>query len=147
MDLRDRMKKLRFTGFALLAACVIVFGRMPFFAKGDDTKKLSDQLAIHLPMKVFDLSNGLRVVLVEDHTVPIVSYQTWYRVGSVDETLGMTGISHLFEHLMFKGTPKYGPKQFFLQLEAKGADVNAFTTRDYTVYHETFVPPLIAWPI
>jgi zinc protease len=143
MDLRDRMKKLRFTGFALLAACVIVFGRMPFFAKGDDTKKLSDQLAIHLPMKVFDLSNGLRVVLVEDHTVPIVSYQTWYRVGSVDETLGMTGISHLFEHLMFKGTPKYGPKQFFLQLEAKGADVNAFTTRDYTVYHETFVPPLL----
>jgi zinc protease len=138
------MKKLRLTGFALIAACVIVFGRMPFVAKGDDNnKKLGDQLGIHLPMKVFNLSNGLRLILVEDHTVPIISYQTWYRVGSVDETPGMTGISHLFEHLMFKGTPKYGAKQFFLQLEAKGADVNAFTTRDYTVYHETFVPPLL----
>jgi zinc protease len=106
-------------------------------------KSLEGELGIHLPMKVYNLSNGLRVIMVEDHTVPIISYQTWYRVGSVDETLGETGISHLFEHLMFKGTPKYGAKQFFTQLEAKGADVNAFTTRDYTVYHETFVPPLL----
>jgi zinc protease len=100
-------------------------------------------LGIHLNMKVVKLSNGLRVILVENHTVPIISYQTWYRVGSVDEHPGITGMSHLFEHLMFKGTPKYGPKQFFLQLEAKGADVNAYTTRDYTVYHETFVSPLL----
>jgi zinc protease len=103
----------------------------------------SEDLAIHLSMKVTKLSNGLKVILVEDHTVPIISYQTWYRVGSVDEHPGITGISHLFEHLMFKGTPKYGPKQFFIQLEAKGADVNAYTTRDYTVYHETFVSPLL----
>src|SRR6185312_13768503 len=54
-----------------------------------------------------------------------------------------TGISHLFEHLMFKGTPKYGPKQFFQELEAKGAEVNAFTTRDYTVYYESFTPDLL----
>lgn len=103
----------------------------------------SEDLAIHLTMKVTKLSNGLKVILVEDHTVPIISYQTWYRVGSVDEHPGITGISHLFEHLMFKGTPKYGPKEFFIQLEAKGADVNAYTTRDYTVYHETFVSPLL----
>jgi predicted Zn-dependent peptidase len=64
-------------------------------------------------------------------------------VGSVDEKMGTTGISHLFEHLMFKGTPKYGPKEFFQQLEAKGAEVNAFTTRDYTVYYENFVPTLL----
>jgi predicted Zn-dependent peptidase len=89
------------------------------------------------------LSNGLKVVMAEDHTVPIISYQTWYRVGSVDEHPGNTGISHLFEHLMFKGTPKYGPKQFFQQLEAKGAEVNAYTTRDYTVYYESFVSPLL----
>ena len=106
------------------------------------SSKVGD-LAIHLKMTVKKLSNGLKVILVENHTVPIISYQTWYRVGSVDEHPGITGVSHLFEHLMFKGTPKYGPKQFFLQLEAKGADVNAYTTRDYTVYHETFVSPLL----
>jgi zinc protease len=100
-------------------------------------------LGIQLKLDRRVLSNGLVVILVEDHTVPIVSYQTWYRVGSVDEHLGKTGISHLFEHLMFKGTPKYGPKQFFQQLEAKGADVNAFTTRDYTVYYESFVSNLL----
>lgn len=103
----------------------------------------SKGLEIKLPLTVKSLSNGLKVIMVEDHTVPIISYQTWYRVGSVDEHPGITGVSHLFEHLMFKGTPKYGPKQFFLQLEAKGADVNAYTTRDYTVYHETFVTPLL----
>jgi zinc protease len=105
--------------------------------------KVANPLGINLTLRQEKLSNGLTVILVEDHTVPIVSYQTWFRVGSVDETPGTTGISHLFEHLMFKGTPKYGPKQFFLQLEAKGAEVNAFTTRDYTVYYENFVPDLL----
>jgi zinc protease len=106
-------------------------------------QKVKNPLGISFNVRQEKLSNGLTLIMVEDHTVPIVSYQTWYRVGSVDETLGNTGISHLFEHLMFKGTPKYGPKQFFLQLEAKGAEVNAFTTRDYTVYYENFVPELL----
>ncbi|OFZ02515.1 MAG: hypothetical protein A2070_11625 [Bdellovibrionales bacterium GWC1_52_8] len=89
------------------------------------------------------LSNDLVVIMVEDHTVPIISYQTWFRVGSVDEHGGSTGMAHLFEHLMFKGTPKFGPRRFFRELEAKGAEVNAFTTRDYTVYFENFVPNLL----
>ncbi len=100
-------------------------------------------LGLKIDMKVKTLSNGLQVIMVEDHTVPIVSYQSWFRVGSVDEKNGSTGVSHLFEHLMFKGTPKYGPKAFFTQLEAKGAEVNAFTTRDYTVYYENFVPEML----
>src|SRR5437868_2379976 len=103
----------------------------------------SSNLGIQLKLDKRTLSNGLVVIMAEDHTVPVVSYQTWFRVGSVDERPGMTGISHLFEHLMFKGTPKYGPKQFFQQLEAKGAEVNAFTTRDYTVYYESFVKDLL----
>ena len=102
-----------------------------------------NNLGVNLTVDERTLSNGMTVIMVEDHTVPIVSYQTWYRVGSVDEHPGMTGISHLFEHLMFKGTTKYGPKQFFTQLEAKGAEVNAFTTRDYTVYYENMVPSLL----
>jgi zinc protease len=100
-------------------------------------------LGIQFHLNKRTLSNGLTVIMVEDHTVPIISYQTWLRVGSVDERPGITGISHLFEHLMFKGTTKYGPRQFFHELEAKGAEVNAFTTRDYTVFYENFVPDLL----
>ena len=100
-------------------------------------------LGINLKLDQRKLSNGLKLIMVEDHTVPIISYQTWIRAGSVDEKPGKTGIAHFFEHLMFKGTPKYGPQQFFIQLEAKGAEVNAYTTRDYTVYHEDFVPDLL----
>lgn len=123
----------------------VLFGL--FFCAAVISCKSSTQLmGIHLgkiDVEVRKLSNGLKVILVEDHHVPLVSYQTWFRVGSVDEKPGNTGISHLFEHLMFKGTPQYGPRQFFEQLEAKGAEVNAFTTRDYTVYYENFVPALL----
>ena len=102
-----------------------------------------DDLGVNVPMQIEKLSNGLQIIMVEDHTVPVISYQTWYKVGSVDEKPGYTGMAHLFEHLMFKGTPRYPEKQFFLQLEAKGAEVNAYTTRDYTVYYENFVPTLL----
>ncbi len=103
----------------------------------------AEGLGIHLKMDQRRLSNGLQVIMVPDRTVPIVSYQTWLRTGSVDEDTSSLGISHLLEHLMFKGAEKYGPKQFFLQLEAKGAEVNAFTTRDYTAYVESFTPDLL----
>lgn len=102
-----------------------------------------DRLGLHFPLKTHRLDNGLKILVVEDATVPIVSYQTWVNVGSVDETFGLTGIAHLFEHLMFKDSLKYGPRAFFNLLEAKGANVNAFTTRDYTVFHETLVPTLV----
>ena len=103
----------------------------------------TDPLGIKLNLKQYTLSNGMAVLLVEDPTTPVVSYQTWFHVGSVDEERGNTGMAHLFEHLLFKGTEKYGPKQFFQQLEAAGAEVNAFTTRDYTVFYEDFSPPLL----
>ncbi|MBI4926001.1 MAG: insulinase family protein [Bdellovibrio sp.] len=106
-------------------------------------KQKIEGLGIPLTLEKKTLTNGLTMIFVEDHTFPIITYQTWVKVGSVDEHLGSTGLSHLFEHLMFKGTKKYGPKQFFLELEAKGAEVNAFTTRDYTVFHETFTPDLL----
>jgi zinc protease len=103
----------------------------------------TDQLGIQLNYEKKTLSNGLVIILAEDHTVPLVSFQTWYKVGSVDEVPGITGISHLFEHLMFKGTPKYGPRKFFQELESKGAEINAYTTRDYTVYYETFASSML----
>jgi zinc protease len=102
-----------------------------------------EELGLRFPLETKLLPNGLKILVVEDPTVPIVSYQTWVNVGSTDETFGLTGMAHLFEHLMFKDSAKYGPRAFFNRLEAKGANVNAFTTRDYTVFHETMVPNLL----
>jgi zinc protease len=84
------------------------------------------------------LSNGLRIRLVPNPSVPTVSYYTFYRVGSRNERPGITGISHLFEHMMFNGAKKYGPKEFDRVLESSGGYSNAYTTCDLTVYHEEF---------
>jgi zinc protease len=81
------------------------------------------------------LDNGLRVLLVEDHRSPIVSFQMWYRVGSRNELPGATGIAHLLEHMMFKGTPTHGPRQFAALVEQNGGQDNAFTSHDVTSYY------------
>ncbi len=121
----------------------LLLGCLAAFLLLSSCRRKVDGLGIQLSLEKSIFSNGMTVILVEDHTVPVVSYQTWFRVGSVDESPGVTGVSHLFEHLMFKGTEKYGSRQFFQQLEGRGAEVNAFTTRDYTVYYETFVKNLL----
>ncbi len=92
------------------------------------------------PMNVTEkvLTNGLRVLLKEEHKAPIVTFQIWYKVGSRNERLGKTGLSHLLEHMMFKGSTKYGPKQFSQTVQRNGGNDNAFTSRDYTAYFETF---------
>jgi len=81
------------------------------------------------------LDNGLRVLLLEDPRSPIVSFQVWYRVGSRNEHRGSTGIAHFLEHLMFKGTPSHGPKQFARLVEENGGQDNAFTSQDVTSYY------------
>ena len=81
------------------------------------------------------LENGLRVLLLEDHRSPIVSFQMWYRVGSRNERPGATGIAHFLEHMMFKGTPTYGPRQFAQLVEQNGGQDNAFTSQDVTSYY------------
>jgi hypothetical protein len=83
------------------------------------------------------LDNGLRVLLQEDHRSPVASFQVWYRVGSRDERVGLTGLSHYLEHMMFKGTLKYGPRVYSKLIETVGGQDNAFTSRDTTVYHVT----------
>src|SRR5260370_27765024 len=83
---------------------------------------------------VTTLDNGLRVLLLEDHRSPIVSFQVWYRVGSRNEHRGATGIAHFLEHLMFKGTPTHGKGQFAELVERNGGQDNAFTMQDTTTY-------------
>src|SRR5512135_3243125 len=87
-------------------------------------------------VKEYNLDNGLKVLIAEDHKAPTATFQIWYRVGSVNEEWGKTGLSHLLEHMMFKGTAKYGPEEFSRIIQEKGGNDNAFTTRDYTAYFE-----------
>jgi len=84
------------------------------------------------------LPNGLKVLLKEDRKAPVVTFQIWYKVGSRNECLGKTGMSHMLEHMMFKGTKKYGPKTFSQTVQRNGGNDNAFTSRDYTAYFENF---------
>lgn len=93
--------------------------------------------AAHAAVKEYTLKNGLKVLIIEDHKAPLATFQIWYRVGSKDEPMGKTGISHLLEHMMFKGTPKYGSKQFSNIIQRNGGTDNAHTTKDYTMYHQT----------
>jgi zinc protease len=83
------------------------------------------------------LGNGLKVLLLQEPRAPIITLQVWYKVGSRNECLGKTGISHLCEHLMFKGTAKYDPKYFSREVQKVGGTDNAFTSRNYTAYFET----------
>jgi len=82
------------------------------------------------------LPNGLKVILLENHKAPLVTFQVWYRVGSRNEAWGKTGLSHMLEHMMFKGTEKVGPEEFSRIVQENGGNDNAFTSRDYTAYFE-----------
>lgn len=84
----------------------------------------------------FTLSNGLRLIVREDHRAPTVAHVVWYRAGSLDEFNGTTGVAHVLEHMMFKGTKAVGPGQFSRQVAALGGRENAFTSKDYTGYFE-----------
>jgi len=82
------------------------------------------------------LSNGLRVIVKEDHRAPTAVQMVWYQVGSIDEVDGASGVAHVLEHMMFKGTPSVGPGEFNKRVAAAGGRDNAFTSRDYTAYFQ-----------
>ena len=88
------------------------------------------------PVERYTLDNGLTVILHEDHTVPVVCFWQWYKVGSRNERQGITGLSHFFEHMMFNGSKNVPPKEYDRQLESRGAYSNAFTSYDMTAYYE-----------
>jgi predicted Zn-dependent peptidase len=102
-----------------------------------------DAAAIELDVTVEYLDNGLKVILLEDHSVPVISYQTFFRVGARNERPGITGISHFMEHMMFNGTEKYGPQEFDRILEANGGYSNAFTSKNMTAYYEDFASDVL----
>ncbi|MGL4311995.1 MAG: M16 family metallopeptidase [Paracoccaceae bacterium] len=82
------------------------------------------------------LKNGMQIVVIEDHRAPVVVHMVWYRAGAADEPKGHSGIAHFLEHLLFKGTDDRAPGEFSRVVEEQGGSDNAFTSWDYTAYHQ-----------
>src|SRR5262249_14682939 len=95
------------------------------------------RLTLRLPLVQARLDNGLRVVLQEDRSAPIVAVNLWYHVGSKDERPGRTGFAHLFEHMLFQGSAHVGDDQHFALVQQRGGVANGTTSFDRTNYFET----------
>ena len=106
---------------SLLAIILILFG--PLASAGGAVNE-------------YMLDNGLKLIVKEDHRAPVVVSQVWYRVGASYETDGITGISHVLEHMMFKGTDTHPPGEFSRIIAGNGGQENAFTSQDYTAYFQ-----------
>ena len=105
-----------------LIACALLFGSQVLLA-GDDVHE-------------FRLDNGLKLIVKEDHRAPVMVAQVWYKIGASYEPDGITGISHVLEHMMFKGTEDYPPGEFSRIIAENGGSQNAFTSQDYTSYFQ-----------
>ncbi|HXH71887.1 MAG TPA: pitrilysin family protein [Mariprofundaceae bacterium] len=88
-------------------------------------------------LQQYDYANGVRLIVDEDHAAPDAMVQVWLKVGGRDEVPGKTGLAHVFEHMMFKGSKKLAPGEYSKKIAAMGGNDNAFTTTDYTAYFET----------
>src|SRR5689334_18830174 len=88
------------------------------------------------PAQEFMLGNGMKIIVKEDHRAPTVAHMVWYKVGSMDEVNGTTGVAHALEHMMFKGTKTLKPGEFSQRVAALGGRENAFTSKDYTAYFQ-----------
>jgi zinc protease len=116
-------------------ACLLVAALLLVAGCGEKSPPVvSEKPAPTVYEKVLD--NGLKIVVRPDHRAPVVVSQIWYKVGSSYEPEGLTGISHVLEHMMFKGTEKHGPNEFSRIIAENGGRENAFTGRDYTAYFQ-----------
>ena len=88
------------------------------------------------PAQEFMLANGMKIIVKEDHRAPTAAHMVWYRIGSMDEQNGTTGVAHALEHMMFKGTTSLKPGEFSSRVAALGGRENAFTSKDYTGYYQ-----------
>lgn len=114
----------------LLAVSTIVLGWV-LYHSDDPVPEHSDEA-----VQSYRLSNGMKILVVENHRAPVMVSQVWYRVGASYEHDGITGVSHVLEHMMFKGTEKYEAGEFSEIIAANGGEENAFTGQDYTAYFQ-----------
>ncbi|HVZ89848.1 MAG TPA: pitrilysin family protein [Polyangia bacterium] len=100
-----------------------------------------------LDVKSWSLANGLQVLFLADHKAPIATVQVFYHVGSKNEHVGIRGVAHMFEHMMFKGSAHVPPEEHARLLKEVGGQVNAFTTEDVTAYHDTVPPSYVGFAL
>jgi predicted Zn-dependent peptidase len=122
----------------LVIALVPALASPSLAAKRPKTTEGGTPATASVPAEEHTLANGMKIVLVPRHLSPTVAGGWVAHVGSANERPGITGISHLFEHMMFNGSKKYGPKEFDRRLEAAGGTSNAYTSNDLTAYYEDF---------
>jgi len=115
---------MRRTNWLLAAAALLVVSVPPAFAAQTYTERVREKV----------LDNGLKILVLEDDKAPVAVMQVWYRSGSRNEQLGKTGLAHVLEHMMFKGTEKTGPEQYSKIIQRNGGNENAFTSNDATTY-------------
>ncbi|QSX40709.1 M16 family metallopeptidase [Shewanella cyperi] len=113
-----------------LSALVLAMGLM--------TVQGQSQATTVADIQEFTLNNGMKIMVLEDSSIPNANMYLFWKVGSRNEAPGITGISHFFEHMMFNGAKKYGPKMFDRTMEAAGGANNAYTTENTTVYTDWF---------
>lgn len=97
---------------------------------------LGGETAMAMEIQKFTLDNGLQVLVVPDTRAPVVTHSVWYKVGAMDEKPGKTGLAHMTEHLMFKGTPRHPAGEMDKIVQRRGGQQNAFTSYDFTAYYQ-----------
>src|SRR4051794_19501448 len=127
-------------------------GALPVRAHPDRPRKAApatpaEVSAPKLDVKSWTLANGLEVLFLADHQAPIATVQVFYHVGSKDEHVGIRGVAHMFEHMMFKGSEHVPPEEHARLLKEVGGQVNAFTTEDLTAYHDTVPPSYVGFAL
>jgi zinc protease len=129
---------MRAVALALASIAIVAFPRCASAAVRPYAERVSETV----------LDNGLKVILLEDHKAPVAVFQIWYRVGSRNEVPGHSGLSHLLEHMMFKGTSeKVAPDEYTRIVQRNGGQTNAFTTQDHTTYFVTIASDRIGVPL
>src|SRR5262249_36119116 len=137
-----RIKPARLLGMArplgiILILCAALAGGA-CRKTGEPVSSTTTMTVPHLAYEKYKLANGLDVILLEDHRLPLVAVNLWYHVGPANEKEGRTGFAHLFEHMMFQGSGHVEANEHFKRLEAAGAsDINGTTDFDRTNYFET----------
>ena len=117
--------------FLWVNACLLL---LTSFAQSEQKK----YPLVDIPFQKFTLSNGLTLIVHEDHKAPIIAFNVWYHVGSKNEKQGKTGFAHLFEHLMFNGSEHFNDDYFKLMDQIGATDLNGTTSNDRTNYFENF---------
>ena len=129
LELREKVMKMKL--MAGIAAALALILALVLFSDDEVSKEASDAA-----VKSYVLSNGMKVLVIENNRAPVMVSQVWYKVGASYEHDGITGVSHVLEHMMFKGTEKYPAGKFSEIIAANGGEENAFTGQDYTAYFQ-----------